>query len=691
MAPGAARRVSGRPVRRPRRCARLAAVVAGLLASGASAQVAPADTVARDLGAVEVTASPFTLVPARAPLALAVRQRTAAEQDTDPATALDALGRGLPGLWISDRGNPSTGERVLVRGLGWRAAFGVRGTHVLLDGVPLTLADGQTQLNVADAGLVDRVEVLRGPASTFWGSGSAGVLALSTRDDGPRVRARALGGAYGLAKAEASVRPDLGDRRRLTAWGSALSQAGYREHSSIRAVRGGASGGVDLGRGRALDVVALGAFVPRADSPGGLTLEAATEDPRQTRPISVERNAGKRVAQGHVALAWRQPVAGATLRATVSGGARSLDNPIVPRYIRLGRLAGGARVVVEGGDRVGWGVGLEAEGQRDDRLETTNVGGEPGPDVLTDQVETVGSGAVFGRLAVAVGPALTVTAAARADAIRYATSVTDGGRTVSALSPSLGAAYRLAGPWGEATVYANVAGALDAPTTTELGNRPDGSAGFNPDLGPERTWGGEVGARAAVAAGGGTLGLDAAAFVARVRDQLTPFEVADPAGGGEVTVYRNEGRARHAGVEGAVQAQGLRWGALRLDGAVALTLARGVFEDDGRVPGIPPRLATWTLTGQIGDVVLGLDGEAAAGYAASRDPADQTDAYAVAHVRLALADLALGGARATPFVTVRNVTDAGYAGSVVVNAFGGRFVEPAPGRHVVAGLAVAFD
>ena len=692
MAPRAAGRVTPRPARRLRQRAALAAALAvGLgAAGGASAQVARPDT-ARQLGVVEVTASPFSLVPARAPLALAVRERTEAEWSTDPGTSLDALGRGLPGLWISDRGNPSTGERVLVRGLGWRAAFGVRGTHVLLDGVPLTLPDGQTQLNVIDAGLVDRVEVLRGPASTFWGSGSAGVLALSTRDDGPRVRARALGGAYGLAKAEASVRPDLGDRRRLVAWGSALTQGGFRDHAAVQAFRGGASGNVDLGGGRSVGVVALAAFVPQAQAPGGITPEAAAQDPRQTRPVVVETDAGKRVGQGHLALSVRQPVGTAVLRATLTGGARSLDNPIVPRYIRLGRLSGGARMVVEGGDRIAWGAGLEGEVQRDDRLETSNLAGEPGPDVLTDQVETVRSGAAFGRLAVPLGPALTVTGALRADAIRYATSATDGSRTVTALSPSIGAAYQVEGPGlGAATLYANAAGALDAPTTTELGNRPDGSAGFNPTLRPERTWGGEAGARASVATASGVLSLDAAAFVAEVRDQLTPFEVPDPSGGtGEVTVYRNEGRARHSGVEAALQADGLRWGTVRVDGAVALTLARGTFDDDGRVPGFPPRLLTWTLTGRAGAVVLGLDGEAAASTAASRDPEQSADAYAVAHVRLALAGLALGRARATPFVTVRNVTDVTYAGSVVVNAFGGRFVEPSPGRHVVAGLAVA--
>ena len=683
-------------------CARLgalaalvaAALTAGALTSG-SALAQPADTTeVRDLGAVEVTASPFTLVPARAPFALAVRERTSAERATDPATALDALGRGLPGLWISDRGNPSTGERVLVRGLGWRAAFGVRGTHVLLDGVPLTLADGQTQLNVIEPGLVERVEVLRGPASTFWGSGSAGVLALSTAD-APGVRVRALGGAYGLKKAEASARPDLGAGRRLAVWGSALGQSGFRDQSSLEAYRGGLTGSLDLGGGQSLGVVALGAFVPRAESPGGITLEQAAEDPRQVRDVSITQDARKRLGQGHVSASYARPLGDNQLRITATGAARTLDNPIVPRYITLDRLSGGLRAVVEGGRRVTWGVGAEAEGQRDDRLERNNDGGQPGDEVLTDQVETVRSGALFARLGVPVGPA-TVTAALRADALRYAAEVEGAGggaQTVSALSPSLGVALpvRLGDALG--TLYANVAGALDAPTTTELGNRPDGQAGFNPDLQPERTWGGELGVRASVPAGGGALGVDAAVFLAHARDLLLPSEVDD------VTVYSNAGRSLHSGAELGLRAESVRLVGGRVGAAVAFTLTRGEFLDgpagsetpDGnRVPGFPPRLATWTASWTGAGLVLGLDGEASSGYVADSANEQSVEGYAVLHLRLG-AEVEGGGVRATPFVSVRNVFDEAYAGSVVVNAFGGRFVEPAPGRHAVAGVSVALD
>ncbi|GAB5534840.1 MAG: TonB-dependent receptor [Rubricoccaceae bacterium] len=661
------------------------------LALSVGVQAQPADSV---LAPVEVSAAPYALEPARAPVSIAVRTRSDVERASDPALTADALGRGLPGVWISDRGNASTGERVLVRGLGWRAAFGVRGTHVVLDGVPLTLPDGQTPLNVLDPALVTRVELVRGPASTFWGSGSAGVLALSTASSTTENRVRALGGAYGLAKGEASARVASKDRQ-LAVWGSALRQDGYRDHSAVEVIRGGASGQAKVGNGT-LGLVALGAWMPRAEAPGGITVEAFLEDPRQTRPIVLERDASKRVAQGDLALSYSHPFDALRLRATLSGGFRALRNPIVPRYIDLDRRTLGLRTVLEGGDELAWGVGVEAEAQRDDRLETSNDGGQPGSEVLTDQLETVRAGAAFGRLALRLTSTVTATAALRADVLRYRADPDNdvaNARIIAAASPSVGLSVLLSHATGSTTLYANASGALDAPTTTELGNRTDGLAGFNPDLRPERTWGGEAGLRTVRQLGDGTVGLDAAAFVAVARDLLLPFEV------GEVTATRNEGEARHAGVELAVSAHDVELASGRLDAAFATTFAQGTFlagpdgsatPEGNRVPGFPPRLITWTATWTGFGLALGLDGESASGYAADSAGELQTDPYVVAHVRVAVPDLAVGAVSFTPFVSLRNVGDVRYAGSVVVNPFGGRFVEPAPGRHVIAGLAATF-
>ncbi|MEL6705026.1 MAG: TonB-dependent receptor [Bacteroidota bacterium] len=668
----------------------------------------------RQLRDVVVTAAPFTLESARAPLSVVTRIRPGVERVTEPGASLADLGAGLPGVWISDRGNPSTGERLLVRGVGWRSAFGVRGSHVLLDDIPLTLPDGQAQLNVVDPALVRRVEVLRGPASTFWGSGSGGVIALSTEagPGAPNVALRALGGGFGLYKAEAAVQPSL-RRGRLSVWGSAVSQRGYRTHAASETFRLGASGRLPLGAGRSLQVVALGAYVPRAQSPGGLTPEQAAEDPRQSRAASIEQDAGKELTQGYLALSYAQPLtANARLATTVWGGLRTLDNPIVPRYIELDRATGGARATIEGtqvADRpVSWGLGLEVEAQRDDRLETTNDSGRPGADVLTSQLETVQSSAVFSRIALPFWDhgtgSWTATAALRADLITYEArpNGVDVGepeerrRADGALSPSVGLTWT--GARG-LTVFVNGAGAFDAPTTTELGNRPDGRPGLNPSLSPERTWGAEVGARRTWARRNGFVRLDAAAFAARVSGLLVPREIDD------VTVFDNGGRAETLGLELGVQAERLPLGPGRFSGACALTMVRASFLDNDdpdvpsgtRLPGIPPALATWTLTWSShrtpllnSRLVVGLSGEAVSAYDATIGGSDRTDGHAVLHLRIALSDVRLGGGvRATPFATVRNVTDARYAGSVVVNAFGGRFLEPAPERHVLVGVSVS--
>ncbi|MEO0560387.1 MAG: hypothetical protein AAF170_19645, partial [Bacteroidota bacterium] len=87
---------------------------------------------------------------------------------------------------------------------------------------------------------------------------------------------------------------------------------------------------------------------------------------------------------------------------------------------------------------------------------------------------------------------------------------------------------------------------------------------------------------------------------------------------------------------------------------------------------------------------LGFDGESASGYAADSAGELRTDPYTVVHVRVAVPGVPVGSAAFTPFVSLRNVGDARYAGSVVVNPFGGRYVEPAPGRHIIAGLAATF-
>jgi iron complex outermembrane recepter protein len=98
---------------------------------------------------------------------------------------LQELLRRVPGVVVGNRHNLAMDTRVVVRGFGARSAFGVRGVRILLDGIPLTLPDGQAALTNVDPGSIGRVEVLRGPAAALYGNAAGGVIALTTMEPRP--------------------------------------------------------------------------------------------------------------------------------------------------------------------------------------------------------------------------------------------------------------------------------------------------------------------------------------------------------------------------------------------------------------------------------------------------------------------------------------------------------------------------
>ena len=67
----------------------------------------------------------------------------------------------------------------------------------------------------------------------------------------------------------------------------------------------------------------------------------------------------------------------------------------------------------------------------------------------------------------------------------------------------------------------------------------------------------------------------------------------------------------------------------------------------------------------------------------------ESPGYLVLGIRGGTTDIAVGRTSVSPFIGITNLLDAGYNASVVVNAFGGRFYEPGPGRALFAGVRVA--
>lgn len=88
----------------------------------------------------------------------------------------------VPGITAQNRTNQSQDPQISTRGFGSRSSFGVRGVRVYVDGIPLTMPDGQGQPGVVDLAAIKSIEVMRGPFSALYGNSSGGVIQLLTKD-----------------------------------------------------------------------------------------------------------------------------------------------------------------------------------------------------------------------------------------------------------------------------------------------------------------------------------------------------------------------------------------------------------------------------------------------------------------------------------------------------------------------------
>ncbi len=102
---------------------------------------------------------------------------------------------GISGVQ-SESKNGGYDSRLIIRGAGLKARYGVREIMILLDGVPITDPDGMSRLDFVDSQLVERIDVVKGPNSTLYGANAAGgVINIITKN--PFEKRKSLTAGYG--------------------------------------------------------------------------------------------------------------------------------------------------------------------------------------------------------------------------------------------------------------------------------------------------------------------------------------------------------------------------------------------------------------------------------------------------------------------------------------------------------------
>jgi iron complex outermembrane receptor protein len=182
---------------------------------------------------------------------------------------------------------------------------------------------------------------------------------------------------------------------------------------------------------------------------------------------------------------------------------------------------------------------------------------------------------------------------------------------------------------------------------------------------------------------------DAALFEARAREELVPFAI--PGGQGR-SYYRNAGRTLRRGGELGVQADA---GPFSLQSSYTYSHFRyvdyvvsGTSYAGNRIPGVPVHALAAEASLRRGVMTFSATADVASGMMVDDPNSAETRGRALFGLGVA-SRIRAGDAELSPMVAVQNLGDVHTVGSVSVNATGGKYYEPAPGRALVVRLSVS--
>jgi iron complex outermembrane receptor protein len=496
--------------------------------------------------------------------------------------AIDEALKLAPGVKVD---NQADGERVhlSIRGQGILTERGTRGIKTLVDGIPLNDPSGfVSDFFDIDWATVNRIEVLRGPAAAFYGSGSsAGILNILTRDGGPQkiagtgfVTAGSFGFYKGLAEAGGTTGPM---NYRIS--GSYLSGDGYRDHTKYWGDN--FYGKFKFNVAPSVKVTAILGWTDFFnDNAEGLNIAWFSKDPSEERkranpdayaideynktPASYRQMFGENRVTFNEYQKTSRLTSGIT--GTVGLGANmdlaltaffrhtKYTEAVPSSLIHRGYDTPGLSLQVnhhlgEGSIKNHLSIGADLGWQTIDEYKKPNMGNAvEGPDKISDQTMSQAGAGVFILDRVELGPQWGVSLSLRYDKVtnKLDDHLKSGGLDFSGDASFKKATGRVGVTWNPLSdfgLYASWGTGFLPPGTEELVNNPYAFSGFNMKLVPATSSGEEIGARGSV---GDSFVYDLALFhlatdndFSRYRVPWRPLE----------TFYGNVGKSKRYGLE----------------------------------------------------------------------------------------------------------------------------------------------
>ena len=636
-----------------------------------------------DLDDVIVKSARIEVRKKQAPISVSVKDLLRNKNYSSKSSFSDFINT-IPGIYTSSSNNFSQDLRISIRGFGARSAFGIRGVKIIVDGIPETTPDGQSQLDNLPLSLISNIEVIRGPSSILYGNSSGGVININTLSNNslPYFKTSAVFGAYQYQSIQ---------RTRVFDWNNSSLVVHYdkRKSNGYRDFSGYKSNILNLKYLR--DVNEKNKIVwqlnytdsPYAKDAGGLKLSEVEDNRRQSRKNNFDYDTYEKVKHLKTGFSWKHfNDDNSSIESYFFYQKRDFNSKLPFNY--------GGIILLER-DYYGLGtkyskqffsdnkfrtitLGIDHSNQQDDRKRFKNNLGEKGENTF-DQIEKFKSTGVYFINQTNYLSGILFRYGVRYDENKIGTD-SESFISLNKFNPSLGVSYSIN---DSNNIYFSAGTSFETPTLNELSNNPNGN-GLNKSLDPSSSINYEIGWRNTAS----NLTFDAIVYLINTDNEILPYELEQFPG---KNFYRNVGSTRRYGIELTSQ---LLFSKGKLN--LSYTNAKNTFNDfvlDGKnlnglsLPGIPNQILDIELIFNLSnksDLLINnrLIGELYA------DNLNETEVSSYNLFNITYSKKIFNNSEI--YLGVNNLFDVNYFDNIRINAFGKRYYEPAPKRNFHFGL-----
>lgn len=598
-------------------------------------------------------------------------------------------------LFVASNENFSQDMRISIRGFGMRSAFGIRAVKLVVDGIPESTPDGQTDIENIDPSNIKSINVLKGSASGEYSNANGGVIEITTNLPQQKLELdyKSTVGSYGLIKNNSSIGTNLGNVKLFGSY-SDTRYEGYRAHNQFKSKNYMAK--VFLGSSNnSLQLIYNGFVSPTANDPGGLTLMQAEENRRQARVQNSSFLAGETVKQNKISIQGKNKIksqsslkyAGfytqkkfSNLLPFANGGAVTFD-----RSFYGGQLSYTIPQLISSQDRII--LGIEYDGQQDLRKRFDNLINSTGT-LRLDQIEEFSTRGFYldyeskiRKFAFKVNSRIEKINLYLTD--NFLSDGDQGGfKSFIPISGKVNAAFSIQ---KHISISSLVSTGFETPTLAEISTNPN-TSGFN-DLAPARTYTQELG----INSKSEKTNFDINVYNTTSSNELIPYQVASQIGR---IFFRNGGKSIRRGIEASFVTEILK--SFKVNGSANLNKFE-VTSNDGsgnnlayKIPGIPEN--QWQLglsSSAVKFINLSINFQGFSSYFA-----DDLNAVKIDQVSRLLfsasSSFKTSSLIVNPSFGLNKILSNEYNSNVFINAAGGRYYEPGAFSMVYLNLAVGF-